>query len=111
MILSLAYVPLEDIKFEIQKLDNFFNNNSISEMSLIWKDFKSVYCRDVEIYDEKPRNIFAVTFWSVYNRIINNVPITTNCLEGWHRSLNNNFIKAHPSLLEFGIELKKNTHQ
>jgi hypothetical protein len=43
---------------------------------------------------------------SSYIRIINNIPLTTNCCEGWNRSFNNNFNTPNPSLSKFLCNLK-----
>ncbi|KAG0441373.1 hypothetical protein DMUE_1094 [Dictyocoela muelleri] len=97
--------PFNYLKEEIEKLENFLLKSKIEEIYEIWLDFKKYYCSDVD--EKSAKSIFSVLFWSVVSRLSSNIPITTNCLEGWHRSLNNNFLKAHPSLYEFGIELKK----
>jgi hypothetical protein len=31
--------------------------------------------------------MYDVDFWSVYNRIVNNIPKTTNSIEAWHHGL------------------------
>ncbi|KAG0437834.1 hypothetical protein DMUE_3451 [Dictyocoela muelleri] len=68
--------------------------------------FIDLYCRDFSDEDN-PKNIFSVYFWSIVDRVVNKIPKTNNALEGWHRSLNNNFQNAHPNIYEFGMELKK----
>ncbi|KAG0439928.1 hypothetical protein DMUE_2110 [Dictyocoela muelleri] len=98
---ALAFVPLNYLKEEIEKLKIFLLKSKIEEIYEIWLDFKKYYCSDVD--EKSAKSIFSVHFWSVVCRRSSNIPITTNFLEGWHRSLNNNFIKAHPKLYEFGI--------
>ncbi|KAG0442238.1 hypothetical protein DMUE_0425 [Dictyocoela muelleri] len=71
------------------------------------KNFRDLYCQDVSIDGRIPKNIFFVHFWSVVTRVKNDIPKTTNNLEGWHRSLNNNFLCSHPSMYEFSEEIKK----
>jgi hypothetical protein len=43
----------------------------------------------------------------VASRTLKNVSRTTNALEGFHRGLNNLFIKEHPDIGLFGEELLK----
>ncbi|KAG0430996.1 hypothetical protein DMUE_5600 [Dictyocoela muelleri] len=107
MIVGLAYVPIDKLHIEVKKLDDYFSNNNFNDIQIIWEVIKKTYCNNINDINSCPENIFSPAFWSVADRILNNASITTNCLEGWHRSLNNNFIRAHPSLLEFGNELKK----
>ncbi|KAG0422687.1 hypothetical protein DMUE_6187, partial [Dictyocoela muelleri] len=106
MILALAFVPKNHINEEVKKLNEYIMlRENLSEIRNIWIEFKNNYCNDLNNLGKK--NIFSNSFWSVVNRILNEIPTTTNCLEGWHRSLNHNFLKSHPSILELGIELKK----
>ncbi|KAG0436447.1 hypothetical protein DMUE_4219, partial [Dictyocoela muelleri] len=67
---------------------------------------REIYCKN-QVYDEKAKNIFSVRFWSIQERILKDIPKTTNNLEGWHRSINSNFSFSHPSIYELGHELKK----
>ncbi|RVD93284.1 hypothetical protein TUBRATIS_001850 [Tubulinosema ratisbonensis] len=52
-----------------------------------------------KIYDPK--------FWSVYSRILKNLPRTTNSVEAWHRNLNQKSLIAHPNIAKFIDIIKK----
>ncbi|KAG0440000.1 hypothetical protein DMUE_2056 [Dictyocoela muelleri] len=106
MIAGLAYVPIDKLHIEVKKLDDYFSNNNLNDIQIIREVIKKTYCNNINYINSCPENIFSPAFRSVADRIFNNASITTNCLESWHRSLINNFIRAHPSLLEFGNELK-----
>jgi hypothetical protein len=45
-------------------------------------------------------------FWSCNNRILKQIPTTTNSLEAWHRSINSK-TGVHPNILKFIIMLQK----
>ncbi|KAG0436960.1 hypothetical protein DMUE_3950 [Dictyocoela muelleri] len=107
MILSLAIVPIDNLKIEIEKLKNYINQKaSLNEISSFYNEFIDLYCKDIN-NESNLQTVFSVHFWYIYDRVLNKIPKTTNVLEGWHRSLNNNFQIAHPNIYEFGIELKK----
>jgi hypothetical protein len=46
-------------------------------------------------------------FWNMFERVMKDIPRTTNSLEGFHRALNNLFLKSSPDLGLFGEELLK----
>ena len=44
---------------------------------------------------------FAPRLWSVYERVLNDEPQTTNMLEGWHRRFSTVVAKHHPNIYDF----------
>ena len=44
---------------------------------------------------------FAPRLWSVYERVLNDEPRTTNMLEGWHRRFSTVVAKHHPNIYDF----------
>lgn len=46
-------------------------------------------------------------FWSVYDRVIEKVPTTTNHAEAWHRVMNRKNIIKSPNLANFVIVMQK----
>ena len=51
--------------------------------------------------NEKEKAIYEKTFWSRNNRILMEVPRTTNILEAWHRTLNAAIGISHPNIARF----------
>ena len=45
--------------------------------------------------------IFPAKLWSVYDRVLNDEPRTTNMLEGWHRRFSTVVAKHHPNIYYF----------
>ncbi|KAG0439667.1 hypothetical protein DMUE_2277 [Dictyocoela muelleri] len=106
MIVGFSTVPISFLKSEIDKLDNFINNNSYLEnMKSFWAYFISIYCRDLR-NSNHVENVFSVGFWNISERIILKIPKKTNNLEEWHRSLNNIIKIKNPSLFEFSNEIR-----
>jgi hypothetical protein len=50
--------------------------------------------------------IFKVTEWSVYQRILQDIPTTSNFAEAWNRSLNYSVRNPHPALNDIIKELR-----
>ncbi|KAG0436979.1 hypothetical protein DMUE_3941 [Dictyocoela muelleri] len=50
---------------------------------------------------------FSADFWSVSNRILNDVKKTNNVIERWNRSLNYNITSKKPNFFEICTEIKK----
>ena len=48
---------------------------------------------------KKPK--FAPKLWSVYERVLNDEPRTTNILEGWHRRFGTLVARHHPNIYDF----------
>ena len=54
--------------------------------------------------DQEPA--YAIAFWSTYERVLQEIPRTTNSLEAWHRHINRLTVNAHPNIARF-IEVMK----
>ncbi|KAG0439352.1 hypothetical protein DMUE_2486 [Dictyocoela muelleri] len=107
MIISLSCVPIEEFEKQVELLDKYFiSNMKYHEILSVRVSFKNIYCKKEE-KNERPKNIFSVNFWSIHERILKDIPKTKNNLEGWHKTINSNFIVSHPSIYELGYELKK----
>ncbi|KAG0430043.1 hypothetical protein DMUE_5702, partial [Dictyocoela muelleri] len=107
MIVSLSFVPLENVKDEFHKLDFYIKSKKdICNIYDFWNNFKNTYGKYI-FEKEGDFSIFSVKFWSVYERIKNDLKKTNNVLEGWNRSLNASIYQHHPGIYEIVMELKK----
>ncbi|KAG0437235.1 hypothetical protein DMUE_3806, partial [Dictyocoela muelleri] len=57
---------------------------------------------------EKDRNSYCD--WSCYDRLLNDIPFTTNICEGFNRSLNALLKGNHPSLVKLIMILRTQNH-
>jgi hypothetical protein len=89
------------MKSKYDKLFAFFKRENCTCELLIFYDWflKHFINEDSCFLNHKP------SVWSVYERILNNIPRTTNSLEGFHRHLNNVCATNHQSILSIGKEL------
>lgn len=105
LILSLAAVPVSDIKIEVSNLKFYFENkrNLKGEIKIVFDWFVLNF-----VNNEKLANHY-VEFWSIYDRIVSDISLTTNSLEAYNRHLNSVAETRQPSLYSLGSELKKET--
>ncbi|KAG0440762.1 hypothetical protein DMUE_1513 [Dictyocoela muelleri] len=68
----------------------------------------TIHLKIIDNFNTNESSIFfSVDFWSVSNRILNDVKNTNNVIEEWNRSLNNNITSKNPNLFEIGSEIRK----
>ncbi|KAG0437344.1 hypothetical protein DMUE_3748 [Dictyocoela muelleri] len=88
----------------IIEFDKYIENKKYyDDISKTWRWFKNLYLSD----QKSQKSIFNISFWSSYTRIIDSSPLTTNAIEGWHRSLNFNVRVYKPNIKILVDELKK----
>ncbi|KAG0438440.1 hypothetical protein DMUE_3086 [Dictyocoela muelleri] len=82
-MLILSYVSEENIFLEYQRIIN------LKENIFYYDVFIEYFSKNFINNDLK--NYKNYKTWSVYNKIINNIPTTTNSCETYHRHLNSKF--------------------
>jgi hypothetical protein len=105
LILALAFVPNHKVTFEYEKLLDYFLNTTTEESlinCLLW--FEKNYIKNQNYKKSNSNTEYFI--WSVYDNIINDLPKTSNSLEGWHRALNSRISHKNPSLCELFKELQ-----
>jgi hypothetical protein len=94
MLLSLSFVRYDKVSMYFDLLREHLNREPNKES---YEDILMFYQKNyIRIPEED------LIFWNVHDRVLLCLPKTTNCLEGFHRSLNNLFIKCNPGLGYFG---------
>jgi hypothetical protein len=101
--LALPYCPAEDFQTIYNELEQKVQEDEKLLILLPFiTEFKS--CFMVEDF----RNFTKLcSFWSVYSRIFEDLPTSTNSLEAWHRSLNSKSAIANPNIYKCIDLLKK----
>jgi hypothetical protein len=80
--INLAYVPI----FEVVKTFNILKN-AYYNLGYDLKDFFTYFYKTY-IGNEEKRPLFDLKFLNCFDRTMQNVARTTNCLEAWNRNLN-----------------------
>jgi hypothetical protein len=106
-IFNLSFFPLEVIQnsfLEIKKEAEFLG--VYESMKQFFEYYKSTYI--IDNAEHVKCSMYELTFWSCHERIINDIPRSTNSVEGWHRSLNNYTFVSHPNIGKFIQIIKTN---
>ena len=96
-VTSLAFVPSDFVNVEWEKLLNEAQKLNIKDLNLFF------------IYVEKnfiKSNKYPIESWNAYSRTLNDIPLTSNNAESFHRHFYNRFDQAHSGLLTFIENLK-----
>ena len=100
LILALAFIPVYELEVYVSRLKDYYLRESAPEF--IFPLLEWFYCNFISNASKNHRPIF----WSVYDRVMNKKPRTTNSLEGYHRHLNNICETKHPSISSLVKELR-----
>jgi len=103
---ALAFLPTDDIIKGFEQLTN--DANFPVELDPIVDYFETNYIGNIGRGrgSRRRRPTFAVSMWSQFERVKNDLPRTTNSLEGWHNALKGVVNKAHPSISALVVKLR-----
>ncbi|KAG0420564.1 hypothetical protein EQH57_0093 [Dictyocoela roeselum] len=99
-LIFLAYVPEEFVKSEFDKICELSNKNNEFEKI-------SIFFRDNFINNSKNSKNKCISFWSANERILKDIPTTTNTCEAYHRHLNSKVSRKNQKLGKIIDILKK----
>lgn len=108
-MLNLTFYPEDKIIYEFEKLaENILihsaNSTNINNIDRFVSYFKRMFIGDIS---KKNEPIYDIKFWSSYNRVLNEIPRTTNSCEGWHRNFNYQCGTSSPNIARFISVLQK----
>ena len=114
MLTALAFVPVSDIPSAFEACKEVMPETADAVVSYIEKTYVgTTTCTTdssltLKVSKKKPK--FKPAIWSVYDRVVLDMPRTTNKLEGWHRRFSSIMAKHHPNIYEFIGKLKEEQH-
>ncbi len=97
MFLSLAYFKLERKARGFQHILNYISSTRFVESLISFISYFRLYY----IGCSQRNAVYSQDFWDVSERIVLNIPRTTNTIEGWHRALNVLASVRHPNIGRF----------
>ena len=107
-ILNLVYFAVEKIPVVFKRLKDEVCINHLNEKInelLTYFEVNYVGYYDDEFLCTKPPK-YLISSWSAYDRVLEDIPRTTNAVEAWHRTLNAGCDVAHPNIARL-IEVLK----
>ena len=108
---ALAFVPIDEVVniFEIL-IDAFPQDNDIDIDAIrqLLFYFESTYVRNRVLADRIREPRFPPVKWNHFDHVVECLPKTTNCVEGFHNALNSMFLCKHPAVwvLFNGLEFR-----
>lgn len=101
MILSLAFIPIDDVQisFYLLTTSDYIISN-FQDFCDILSYFEENYIGIMNDNDNKPPR-FPIPLWNVYVPTLNNMARTNNGVEGWHSGFMKSVKCSHPTLYKF----------
>ena len=93
MLCAVAFVPAADIEQCFDELCQHSGENETPILDYFEKHYVAELGRDVR----RPPT-FEHSLWSVYERIIDNLPRTTNNVEGWDNTFARSVRQSHANI-------------
>jgi hypothetical protein len=101
-ILNLALVPSQDMLTFYEDIKKFIDINSIRKIKKFLRYFKRNFLEmDVKKEDNEEKTATIMNFWNAFNRVKNDIPITTNSAKYWNRIINLNIGTLNPNMSVF----------
>jgi len=102
---ALAFLPPQDVVAGFERLTHA--DDYPDELDAVVDYFESVYIGNIGRGSRRRRPTFPHSLWSQYHRVLNDLPRTTNSLEGWHNALKGVLLNvAHPSMPAFVTKIR-----
>ena len=104
MISALSCVPIADT---IQSFDALSNHNGVEEQAVL-DYFEANYIGELR-RGARLGIRYPHTLWNMNLRVHENLPQTSNNLEGWHNRFSNSFVHRHMHVWKFIDGLKQDS--
>ena len=102
MIAAIAFVPQIDIVETFEILNDHCGENEEGLLDY----FEANYIGELRRDRRRPPT-FDHMMWNVYDRVLNNLPRTTNAVEGWHNAFARSLGQSHANIWSFVDCLKR----
>jgi hypothetical protein len=97
MLTSLAFVPVNFVQYEFEKLYNKFHSYKNEKYTKLIEYFVDNYMKN---------KTYSVEMWNACERLQEKIPLTTNSVEAFNNNFFSMFGRPHPSLIQFIITLR-----
>lgn len=100
MLMSIVFLPFHRIESTFNLIVERFDFENFGEEKKEFINFFFKNYFEKLIFSNNNDGINALV------RLKENIPLTTNCCEGWNRSLNSNFSCPNPSIAKFLMQIR-----
>ena len=107
MIPALAFVPPENVVAYFEELADHLRNAFYEDCDDLLDYFENNYIGQFRRNAPRRAPLFPINLWNMFHRTFDELPRTTNCIEGWHRSFQATVAACNPKFWVFGIIKKR----
>lgn len=93
-LIAVAFCHLDDVKNVFDEL----RREAPASLRPVFKHVEEKYIRGCRRGQGRRTPVFPPEWWNCHERVLGDLPRTTNSVEAWHRRLNTIMGKSHPSL-------------
>ena len=97
-LLALSFVPVDDVLLQFHELADSFPDLERADELIAYFEVTYIQGRDRGNGRERNPPRYPTQVWNHFEDPANNVPRTTNAVEGYHNGLNSLFLSKHPSM-------------
>lgn len=106
-LVALAFVPEQDVLERYQEIADSFPDIERADELLNYFELTYIQGRDRGQNRGRVEARYPPQIWNHFSAPRNNVPRTTNAVEGYHNGLNSLFLSQHPSMWKLMDGLRK----
>ena len=107
MIQALAFVPPDNVVAYFEELADHLRNPFNEDCDDLLDYFEDNYIGQFRRNTPRRAPLFSIKLWNMFHRTFDELPRTTNCIEGWDRSFQATVAVCHPTFWKFLELLKK----
>lgn len=104
-MLCLSFIHTQDVLIGYRYIKQLIVDLNIQNLTSFITYFEKNY---IGVYNEETGEYinpyYNISFWNVYNRILLNLPRTSNNAESWNRTLNLRTEVVNPNITQFIID-------
>lgn len=97
MIPALVVVPPDDVVRYFKELANHLKYAFNEDCDDLLDYFEDNYIGRFRRKVPRTAPLFSINPWNMFHRTFDELPRTTNCIEGWHRSFQATVATCHPT--------------
>ncbi|KAL3885700.1 hypothetical protein ACJMK2_025746 [Sinanodonta woodiana] len=106
-LIVLAFFPPQDV---IDLFEHLLEDPAYRDIDVICDYMENNFIGRLRRARRGPPR-FAIQLWSQYSRVIDNLPRSSNAIEGWHNAFNNVVGFAHPTTTKLARKLQQKQHR
>ncbi|GAB0100308.1 forkhead box protein P1 [Sergentomyia squamirostris] len=106
-LLALAYIPVHDVQAAFDELIASSEIFEDEDVSTFVEYFGKTWVSSFNVLGQRTAPRFNIELWNCHDAILNDLPKTSNAIEGWHRGFTDLVGIHHPTIWVFLERVKE----